>query len=210
MPPPAQPKIYHIIHVDRLGSIINEGAILCDSQARQLPGTVIGMGDIKQRRLGLPVHCHPGTMVGDFVPFYFCSRSLMLYVIHKANHEKLAYRGGQAPIVHLEADFNAVVQWANANNRRWAFSTINAANAAAEFRNDLARLNDIKWDAVATRDWAACRDEKQAEFLLNDNFPWNLVERIGVHSRPIYDQVLAILNGAAHRPRVEMKPDWYY
>ena len=28
-------------------------------------GTVIGMGSIKQRRLGLPVSCHQGTNVGE-------------------------------------------------------------------------------------------------------------------------------------------------
>ncbi|MFN4311621.1 MAG: DUF4433 domain-containing protein [Ferrovibrio sp.] len=212
MPPPAQPKIYHIVHVDKLSSIIGEGALLCDSSVinRKLGGTTIGMGSIKQRRLGLPVHCHPGLNVGDFVPFYFCSRSIMLYVIYKANHPELAYQGGQAPIMHLEADLGTVVDWANKHGRRWAFSTINAANAAAEFRKNLGQLGEINWDAVAEQKWTACRDEKQAEFLLHESFPWELVERIGVCSRQTYDQVLGGLNGAAHRPKVELKPDWYY
>ena len=30
----------------------------------------------------------------------------MLYVIHCANHPELAYRGGQQPIIHLEADLH--------------------------------------------------------------------------------------------------------
>lgn len=32
MPPPAAPKIYHIVHVDRLPSIIAEGGLLCDAE----------------------------------------------------------------------------------------------------------------------------------------------------------------------------------
>lgn len=30
MPIPARPKIYHIVHVDRLASIIQSGGLLCD------------------------------------------------------------------------------------------------------------------------------------------------------------------------------------
>ena len=86
--PPAKPKIYHIVHVDRLASIIADGCLWSDvvMAQRQGAGTTIGMGSIKPGRLGLPVPCHPGTRVGEYVPFYFCPRSIMLYVIHCANH----------------------------------------------------------------------------------------------------------------------------
>ena len=68
------------------------------------------MSEIKQRRLTNPVKCRPGLSVGECVPFYFCPRSVMLYVIHMANHPELKYRGGQGAIVHLEAGlYEAVV-----------------------------------------------------------------------------------------------------
>ena len=107
MPTPRDhPKIYHILHVDRLASVVAEASLLSDAEigGEAADGTTIGMGTIKERRLRLPVDCHPGTHVGEYVPFYFCPRSIMLYVIYKANHPELAYRGGQEPIVHLEAD----------------------------------------------------------------------------------------------------------
>jgi hypothetical protein len=112
MPPPAQPKLYHILHVDRLSSVVADGCLWCDAVmiARDGSGTTIGMGSIKARRLALPVHPHPGSSVGDYVPFYFCPRSIMLYVIYRANHPELEYRGGQDPIVHLEADLGEVVE----------------------------------------------------------------------------------------------------
>ena len=31
-PPPAEPKIYHIVHVDRLSSIIADGNLWCDAE----------------------------------------------------------------------------------------------------------------------------------------------------------------------------------
>src|SRR3990170_3248836 len=97
---PDAPKIYHIIHVDRLPSIIEEGWLWCDAEVvqRQPPGSTIGMDGIKRRRLNeLTLSSHPGLHVGDCVPFYFCPRSIMLYLIYQANHIELDYRGGQVP-----------------------------------------------------------------------------------------------------------------
>jgi hypothetical protein len=175
-------------------------------------GTVIGMGSIKQRRLGLPVSSHPGAHVGGFVPFYFCSRSIMLYVIHCANHPELAYRGGQQLIVHFEADLQQVVAWAEANGRRWAFSLSNAGAYYTQFRTGLDHLDEINWAAVAATDFrpADVKEGKQAEFLVEESFPWSLVERIGIHSQGIAPKVAAAMQGAAHRPRVEIRRDWYY
>ncbi len=218
MPVPAQPKIYHIVHVDNLASIVADGCLWPDAVmvqrqlAQGLGGTVIGMSSIKQRRLGLPISCHTGLRVGDCVPFYFCSRSIMLFVIHCANHPELAYRGGQQPIIHLEADLNRVVQWAAANGRRWAFSLSNAGAVYTQFRDRLDQLGEINWEAVAATDFrpADIKEAKQAEFLIQDSFPWHLVERIGVHSQGIAPRVAGAMQGAAHRPAIEIRRDWYY
>ncbi|MCU0526471.1 MAG: DUF4433 domain-containing protein [Elainella sp. Prado103] len=88
---------------------------------------LVGMSTIKQRRLGeIEVSCHSGTTVGQYVPFYFCPRSIMLYILHMGNHPDVSYKGGQQPIVHLQADFDTVINWANSNTVRWAFSNGNA------------------------------------------------------------------------------------
>jgi len=136
----------------------------------------------------------------------------MLFVIHCANHPELAYRGGQQPIVHLEADMHEVAEWAEANGRRWAFSLSNAGAVYTQFRSELARLDEINWDAVTARDFrpADVKESKQAEFLFQQSFPWQLVERIGVHSQGIAQRVYAAMNGAGHRPRVEIRREWYY
>ena len=49
----------------------------------------------------------------------------MLYLIYRRN-EELTYKGGQEPIVHLEADLHATIAWAQQNARRWAFTLSNA------------------------------------------------------------------------------------
>jgi hypothetical protein len=148
--------------------------------------------------------------VGDCVPFYFCPRSVMLYLLHKANRDGLSYHGGQEPIVHLEADLHAVVEWADANGRRWAFTLSNAGAHYFEDRSDLGQLGEINWDAVNARDWRNCQEGKQAEFLIEHNLPWQLVERVGVCSPAVYRAVSEVLPQGGRRPRVEVLRDWYY
>lgn len=212
VPVPPQPKIYHIAHVDRLPSIVADGFLWCDAEViRRAPaGTTIGMSSIKQRRLTQPLSSHPGLHVGDCVPFYFCPRSVMLYLIYQGNHQELAYRQGQGPILHFEADLHAAVAWANAQAVRWAFTLSNAGSYFFEDRNDLARLNEINWTAVQARDWRTHKEGKQAEFLVEQRFPWHLIERIGVQSPIVYRQVVNALPPNGHRPTVEVRPEWYY
>ena len=84
-----------------------DGVLWSDAERlrQNLECQVVGMGEIKRRRLEeLEVGCNPGTKVGEYVPFYFCFRSIMLYLLYMSNHPDLTYRGGQRPILHLEAD----------------------------------------------------------------------------------------------------------
>lgn len=214
---PEQPKIYHIVHVDRLKSIIQSG-LLCDAQIvnNSCQGTTIGMSTIKSRRLKLALNSHPGLYVGACVPFYFCPRSIMLYIIHQANHPELSYRGGQDPIVHLEFDLHAVAEWAEVNNQRWAFTLSNAGSYFFEDRSNMEQLHEINWDAVQTNKWggpsvsALVKEGKQAEFLIETSLPWSLVQRVGVLKQVTYTQVSQALTTSSHKPQLEIKPEWYY
>lgn len=214
MPPPANPKLYHIVHVDRLPSIVAGGALNCDAvMVNQLgTGTTIGMSRIKDRRLReLSLATHPGLMVGECVPFYFCPRSVMLYLLHQGNHPDLTYRGGQDPIVHLELDLRRLVRWADSQGLRWTYTLSNAGSYYFEERSSLDDLGDINWQAIAARQWAgALMDGKQAEFLVEREVAWELVDHIGVHSNAAGQQALKAIAGATDRPPVEIKGDWYY
>ena len=212
LPAPAKPKIYHIVHVDRLSSIVADNGLWCDAKVvqRPLPGTPIGMNSIKQRRLNSTLTSYPDLYVGDCVPFYFCPRSVMLYVISQKNHPELAYRGGQGPIVHLEADLRRTVTWAEKHQQRWAFTLSNAGAFYFEDRCDLAQLREIDWSAVRATSWRQCKEGKQAEFLVERQFPWEMVARIGVLSSHVYHLTSTALEAAAYKPPVEIRPEWYY
>jgi hypothetical protein len=136
----------------------------------------------------------------------------MLYILHKGNHPDVDYREGQQPIVHLRADFHAVVEWAEVKRRRWAFSNCNAGATYASFYRDLGELDQLNWHAISANQWnePIMMDGKQAEFLVHESFPWRLVERIGVCSDQMAEQVSPAIAGASHRPAVAVERGWYY
>jgi len=207
--------VYHITHVGNLGQIVGAGELLSDRRILEQggPGQAIGMSTIKKRRLEeLHVSCHPSTKVGDYVPFYFCPRSIMLYVIYKANHPELAYRDGQEPIVHLEADLHKAIRWAEEQDRRWAFSLSNAGAYYTEFRSQAAQLDQLNWEAIAATDFRApeIKEGKQAEFLMHEGFPLDLIERVGVHSDGLAMRALRAFGSRARKPTVEVRREWYF
>ena len=211
---PARPKIYHITHLENLSKISEEGVLWSDSKRIELKleCQVVGMYGIKKRRLeDLQVKCHPTTMVGEYVPFYFCSRSIMLYILHMGNNPELTYRGGQQPIVHLVADLHETVAWADTQQRLWALSNCNAGTYYADFSASLGGLEKIEWTAVEAPDFSNgfVMEKKQAEFLFHESFPWVLVRQIGVINSAIAAQVNSILENVDHKPAVSVERAWY-
>jgi len=144
--PPVRPKIYHITHGKNLRRIIADGCLWSDAEmvARGGPEQSIGMTRVKDDRLNKSLGaCHPETTVGQYVPFNFCYRSVMLYILHKANHPDITYREGQRFILHLEADLYEAVAWANGEQRPWAFTDGNARTIYSQAYRDLARLDQL-------------------------------------------------------------------
>ena len=183
-----------------------------ETRAKARSGTTIGIQSIKDRRLSLSLTSCPGLTVGACVPFYFCPRSVMLYVLFKRNYPGLTYMGGQEPIVHLVADFYETVEWANSKNLRWAFTLTNAASNYFEDRSGLHYLDQVNWDAVKKDDWRdrEVKEAKLAEFLVENCFPWCLLIGIGVHNEAVARCVSQMISGQDHAPQVKILKQWYY
>ena len=207
-------KIYHITHISNVVGIVNQGLILSDAKMLSSGArhTSIGMSSIKKRRLNLPVRCNPPTTVGQYVPFYFCARSIMLYVLHMGNHPDMSFHDGQGSIVHLQSDLNKTIRWAKVQGKPWAFSDTNAGAGYANFYNSLNSLSCLDFDAIFKTDFSGPRTKegKQAEFLFLDAFPWLLVEHIGVINAAMVRNVGNALTASEHKPTVSVEPEWYF
>jgi hypothetical protein len=104
-----------------------------------------------------------------------------------------------------------VTAWADRQGRKWAFSTRNAGTAYARFYADAQNLAEIDWEAVAATDFRSSevREGKQAEFLLFDSFPLELIDRVVAQNQGVAGRAAALAQAALKVP-VSVDPQWYY
>lgn len=202
---PEQVLIYHITDVENLPGILAAGGLHSDVAMAKHNPEVIGYGHIKQRRMTqIRVGSCEDRFVGEFVPFYFCPRSPMLYSVNHGNTGRPP--GCQRTIVHLVSTLAAGIR----QSRSWAISDGNAGAFHASFSSDLAALAELDWRAIRATQWQGRTHEKSAEFLLADFFDWQGFHAIGCYSSEIAHQIQSILVSAAHRPTVNVERNWYY
>lgn len=100
--------------------------------------------------------------------------------------------------------------WAIENNKRWAFTNSNAGSNYFTDYKDLSDLNEVDWNAVQANQWSGhFKEGKQAEFLIEHSFPWELVEMIGV-SNIVLKHVANAVSQGQHHPQIQVRSDWYY
>ena len=202
---PTDPYIFHITHVANLAGILSQGGLWSDGQllARNVRSTNIGYLHIKQRRMNRPVATRAGGVLGDYVPFNFCPRSVMLYVVSRGHDD---YQGSQADVLHLVSR----VSIATNQGRPWAFSDRHAELSHALHFDDLGRLGAVPWHVMTRATWADVKEERQAEFLVRDFFPWTAVIEVATMNHEIARGVQEVLNRIPHQPPVVVRPEWYY
>jgi len=203
---PEQVLIYHITDVANLPGILADGGLHSDVAMEGRNPKIVGHTHIKERRMKtIRVPCCGGRFVGEFVPFYYCPRSPMLYTINRGRTGLPA--GCQRTVVHLVSTVAAGVGL----GRAWAISDGNAGAAYASFYADLQALDRLDWPAIRATDWRGKTSQKSAEFLVADFFPWAAFQSMGCHDSEVAGRVRELLeNHQLHRPEVAVKRDWYY
>lgn len=198
--------IYHITNVNNLPKILEGGCLFADSKMSKLKTNIIGHAHIKERRLNeIKIDCCGGKFVGEFVPFYFCNRSPMLFSINKGNTGMTA--GSQDLIVHLVSRLSVAMN----TGSDWCISTSNAGARNANF-GKLEALYNINWDMVHAMQWQYQSGAKSAEFLVADKFPWTGFHLIGCFDQRIVDYCIKVFEEykIQHKPEIRVERSWYY
>lgn len=200
-----QVLIYHITDVENLPGILADGALRSDAGMAKENPTIIGYDHIKKRRLTeIQVECCGGRFVGEFVPFYFCPRSPMLFVINNGRTGRPV--GCQRSILHLVSRVSVGIGL----GRAWAVSDRNAGAFHTSFDSKLDAIKSLDWAAIRATDWRDRRLQKSAEFLVEQSFPWTGIHAIGCHNSDVARQVQDLTSSQNHRPDVSVEPSWYY
>jgi hypothetical protein len=204
--------IYHITPIDNLESIISEGRLLAYNVMLETGTnyTNIAYENIQDRRARIRVPCGAGGVLHDYVPFYFAPRSPMLYTINQGNVPN--YTQGQAAVIHLVSDVLEI----DIRGLDFVFTDGHAVMEFTTFFDDLDYLGAIDWDVMESRYWFDINEDndrkrrRQAEFLVKNFFPWELIREIGVINSTIKAKPENILQNFTHKPSVIVQKNWYY
>ena len=207
-------SIFHITEAANVAAIAAHEWLVSDERIRAMTigqSISIGFSHIKDRRMRLPVGCHKGTTVGQYVPFFYCPRSVMLYQIH-VGHGNLRYSAGERRIVHLEFSIHGVVSWATHHGVPWAVADGNASIISTRFTTGARSFDTLDAAAINATHWAEreVKQRKMAEFLVFGAVPWRLVARIGVADNDVKTEVATSLAHHQHVPTIDVRPEWYY
>jgi hypothetical protein len=205
-------RLYHITHIRNLESIIQKGGIMCDSfmNDNHIEHVGIAHKHIKERRARKRVPLDPGGMLADYVPFYFATRSPMLYAIHTGYVE--GYSEGQGSILHFVTSVETVLS----KRLPFVFTDGHAEMAISRFFHDVSYLDQVDWEIMKATYWNDTdqdndrRRRRQAEFLVRDFFPWKLIEKIGVMNNEVAERVDDILSSSTKVPVITVQRKWYY
>ena len=204
-------RIYHITPIEDLSSIISCGGLHSSHklEALRLKPRSIAYANIQSRRDTWPVPCGSQGTVHDYVPWMFGTRSPMLYAISQGKVPDVV---GQGNIVYLVSNVEQVCEY----QFSFVFTNGHATMALTNYYEDLIDLNKVNWPLMKSRDWFNTpqnpdrKRQRQAEFLVHDWFPWELVKGIGVIDNYRLELVNSLLRESEHKPIARIMRNWYY
>jgi hypothetical protein len=152
----------------------------------------------------------PGGTLGDYVPFYFGTRSPMLYTYKNGN--VTGRRENQDEIIYLASTAEHIASL----GLQFVFTDGHPITEPKAFFNDLSRINEVDLELMTKVMWNdtnADPDRKrrrQAEFLVHERFAWENVLAIGVRTQQAHDWVQEVMSEVAYKPPCLVRPAWYY
>jgi ssDNA thymidine ADP-ribosyltransferase, DarT len=202
--------IFRITHRDNIPWILANG-LHCRNSNRLDPNFVsIGNASLINDRQRVIVRSPPGGTLSDYIPFYFTSHSVMLYNI-KTGHRGVQQRRNDE-IVILVSALPKLIE----DQITFVFTDQHARLAAAEFYNDMAKLDKIDWKILRNRDFKRDdndlekMDRYQAEALVHRHLPTSSLLGMACYNTQERDRVDTLVREASLNLRVICQPGLYF
>jgi len=204
--------LYHMTDYQNLPSIINSGGLTAYSQIvdQKIDYSDIAHQSVQQRRSTTRIKIPPYGILHDYVPFYFATRSPMLYAIKNGNVE--GYSGTESDIIYIVTRTDIVSR----AEKKFVFTDGHAIIYLTEFYNDLNDLGKIDWNIMSGEYWNDTDEypdrkrKRQAEFLINQFVEIDLFLGFGVKNNRMKRKVMDILEANNIDKQVIVKPDFYF
>lgn len=182
---------YRIIHRDNLGHILKNGIVNKLHKDADTDFVAIGNLEIIDVRSSTQVKIDGYGNIGEYVPFYYTPRSIMLFNIVTGYYAPKVPRRNKDEIIVIRCLIEKL-----AHNSKWFFTDGQANDGETNHYNDLSYLNNIDWACIQQSNFNKSDGDYdrqrryQAEFLVYDSVPVNCIESISVYNRTMEQKVV--------------------
>jgi hypothetical protein len=206
-------RIYHVTHISNLAGILETGALLADASEAwgARPAVDISSADTRESRRATLVAGEASLSVARYVPFFLSPNASVWDSIRAqvADPRLELDAHGSAPY-----DFVILVSTVKkVRDARASESESAAVVTDGDAAGVLTRFGTTGEDAQRmVRKLRADKESEailEAEFLVEEAFPYELVTLIGVANDRVRDAVKPILAASAHRPKLAVYPPWF-
>jgi len=168
---PARIDLFRMVHHANAAHILDHG--LCNRSHPQFDPDYVDIGhpDIMGKRQAQPVGIEGYGELGDYVPFYFCGHTPMLYNIITGKHGLVARP--QRDLVLVHCPLQRIVE----AGCRYFYTDGNAKVEISKVYTDLSDMDKLDWDAIGSDDFRIAVHgpdrirRKHAEFLVREHVP---------------------------------------
>lgn len=171
----------------------------------------IGNPEIIDVRSTTPVRIANYGMIGDYVPFYFTPKSIMLYNIITGYWHPLVPRRSRSEILVIRCLIADL-----ATLPKWFFTDGQGNDMASNHYNDLANLGQVDWQNIQNSDFSKSDGDYdrprryQAEFLVHGQVPLTSIESLNVYNDQAANIVTNILKQNNINLAVNILPQYFF
>lgn len=204
---------YRITHINNLPLLLKNGIVNKNHPNASEDFIEIGNPEIIDVRSTSPVKINNYGMIGDYVPFYFTPKSIMLFNIITGYWHPLVPRRNRSEILVIRCLIDDL-----ATLPRWFFTDgqANIKDGTVKHFNNLDYLDSIDWQCIQNSNFSKSDGDfdrprrYQAEFLVQHEVPIDYVESLNVYNQQAADAVNDILNENNINLAVNIQPQYFF
>lgn len=202
---------YRITHINNLPLLLQNGIVNKHHPNASSAYIEIGNPEIIDVRSDTPVKIDGYGMIGDYVPFYFTPKSIMLYNIITGYWHPVVPKRDKSEILVIRCLIEELVRLPT-----WFFTDGQANKNFTKHFNNLELLSEIDWTCIQNSNFKndsgdPDRSRKyQAEFLVHQEVPIDCIESLNVYNQQAADVVADMLNNNNSNLAVHIQPQYFF
>lgn len=202
---------YRITHIDNLPLLMQNGFIHQYHPNANKNYIEIGNSSIIGVRNKTQVKINNFGMVGDYIPFYFTPKSIMLYNIITGYYSPLVPKRTRNEILVVRCEIQKL-----ATLTKWFFTDGQANDMITNHFNNLKDLTKIDWYSIQNSNFSKDNGDfdrprrYQAEFLVYNEVPLSYFESLNVYDKNSQKLVSKILLQNNINLAINVKPEYFF